>query len=73
MITWIGLCAGEIWNYLDGKKGEAVLKNVVSEIKAPQETIFMALGWLAREGHISMTDLEPESTIQLKTYFPEMR
>ncbi len=52
MITWIGLCAGEIWRYLDKHEGKGSLKGAASEIKAPEETILMAVGWLAREGYI---------------------
>ena len=30
MITWIGLCAGEIWRYLDNHAGETSLKSLLS-------------------------------------------
>lgn len=52
MITWIGLCAGEIWRYLDAHDGEASLESLLSEIDAPKETILMASGWLSREGYV---------------------
>lgn len=52
MITWIGLCAGEVWKYLDSHNGECFLKNLLKDIDSPKETIFMALGWLAREGYV---------------------
>ena len=52
MITWIGLCAGEVWRYLDARKGIAKLKDLISGIDAPRETILMAVGWLAREGYV---------------------
>ncbi|OGW87473.1 MAG: hypothetical protein A3A81_03825 [Omnitrophica bacterium RIFCSPLOWO2_01_FULL_45_10b] len=54
MITWIGLCAGEVWKYLDTHDGKTSLKSLLAEIDAPRETILMAVGWLAREGHILM-------------------
>ena len=54
MITWIGLCAGEIWRYLDAHQGKGSLGTMVSEIDAPRETILMAVGWLAREGYVLM-------------------
>jgi len=54
MITWIGLCAGEIWRYLDAHEGNATLEDLFSEIDAPRETILMAVGWLAREGYVLM-------------------
>ena len=52
MITWIGLCAGEIWRYLDEHDGTGSLKALLSGINAPEETVLMAVGWLAREGYI---------------------
>jgi len=54
MITWIGLCAGEVWNYLDAHDGHATLGALLSGIDAPRDTILMAVGWLAREGHVLM-------------------
>ena len=54
MITEIGLCAGEVWQYLDTHKGRATLEALVSGVDTPRETILMAVGWLAREGHILM-------------------
>lgn len=54
MITWIGLCAGEVWRYLDKHGSEASLQSLLSGIEAPRETIFMAIGWLGREGYILM-------------------
>ena len=52
MITWIGLCAGEVWRYLDKHEGKVSLKELLSGIDAPKETILMAIGWLGREGYI---------------------
>ena len=67
MITWIGLCAGEVWNYLDTHDGHATLGALLSGIDAPRDTILMAVGWLAREGHVLMkgNDLL-ESTLMLE-------
>ncbi len=54
MITEIGIAAGDIWHYLD-EKGSATLDQLVQGIKQPKELILMSLGWLAREGHISLS------------------
>ena len=54
MITWIGLCAGEVWHYLDAHSKEASMQVLLSGIKAPKETVWMAVGWLAREGKIEV-------------------
>ena len=69
MITWIGLCAGEIWRYLDHHDGEANLESAIRDIKAPKETILMALGWLAREGHIILRGNLPDLVMRLNTQY----
>ena len=70
MITWIGLCAGEIWGHLDAHEGKASLKEIFSKIEAPRETILMATGWLAREGHILIHGEHPDLLISLNTRPP---
>lgn len=57
MITEIGIAAGDIWHYLD-EKGSATLDQLIQGIKQPKELILMSLGWLAREGHISLSGSE---------------
>ena len=72
MITWIGLCAGEIWQYLDKHKGEeAPLKALFSGIDAPKETILMAVGWLAREGYIIIEGDPPDFEVKLNSNLPK--
>lgn len=71
MITWIGLCAGEIWRYLDRHNGEASLKALLSEIDAPKETILMAVGWLAREGYILIERNLPSFVVRLNPHPPK--
>jgi len=70
MITWIGLCAGEVWRYLDQHEGKGTLKVIVSGINAPKETILMAVGWLAREGYILIEGNLHDSVIQLNPHPP---
>ena len=65
MITWIGLCAGEIWRYLDKHEGRAQLKSIFSDIDAPRETILMAVGWLGREGYILIEGKPPNLKVKL--------
>lgn len=57
MITEIGIAAGEIWHYLD-EKGSATLDQLNQGIRQPKELILMSLGWLAREGHITLGNSE---------------
>ncbi len=55
MITEIGITAGDIWHYLD-KHGSATLNQLTQGIGKPRELLLMSLGWLAREGHVSLGD-----------------
>lgn len=55
MITEIGITAGDIWHYLD-KHQTATLATLVKGIGKPKELILMSLGWLAREGHVILSD-----------------
>ena len=57
MITEIGIAAGDIWHYLD-EKGSATLDQLANGIKKPRELLLMSLGWLAREGHVTLTGPE---------------
>jgi hypothetical protein len=70
MITWIGLCAGEVWRYLDKHEGQAPMKSLLTGIDAPKETIFMAIGWLAREGYVIMEGNMPNLTLKLNAKPP---
>jgi len=67
VITWIGLCAGEIWKYLEACKGESSLEDIVSNIDAPRETALMAIGWLAREGHVLLRGSAPNFIVKLNS------
>ncbi len=71
MITWIGLCAGEVWRHLDCHKGKSRFKAIISGIEAPKETILMAVGWLAREGYILVEGDFPDPFIRLNSHPPQ--
>lgn len=53
MITEIGIAAGDIWHYLD-EKGSATIDQLTKGIGKPRELLLMSLGWLAREGHVTL-------------------
>lgn len=53
MITEIGITAGDIWHVLE-RHSSRVLKDLCKEIDASRDQILMSLGWLAREGHVSV-------------------
>ncbi len=71
MITWIGLCAGEMWRYLDAHEGHAKLKDLMSGIDAPRETILMAVGWLSREGYVLIEGDFQNFAIKLNPHPPK--
>ena len=53
MIMEIGIVAGEIWHLLDEKKS-ATADELTKGLKRPRELVLMSLGWLAREGHVTL-------------------
>ena len=57
MIMEIGIVAGEIWPYLDDKES-ATEDELIKRLKRPREFVLMSLGWLAREGHVTLRALE---------------
>lgn len=64
MITQIGIAAGDIWHYLD-EKGSGTLEDLVRSIKKDRSLLLMSLGWLAREGHVSLGDAQTGFRVQL--------
>ncbi|MBI3990570.1 MAG: winged helix-turn-helix domain-containing protein [Candidatus Omnitrophica bacterium] len=55
MITQIGIVAGEIWHYLD-EHGEVQMSELQKQLQRSQDLLLMSLGWLAREGHVLITE-----------------
>ena len=66
MITEIGITAGDIWHYLE-KHGSADLNQLLRSISGPKDLILMSLGWLAREGHITLGDAASNFTARLNS------
>ena len=50
----IGDAAGVVWRYLDGH-GEATLSQLKRETELSDQLLLMAVGWLAREGKLTVT------------------
>jgi len=57
MIMEIGIAAGDIWHYLE-EKGPMNVKELVLGLNKSRNLVLMSLGWLAREGHVSLADGE---------------
>ncbi len=63
MITKIGENAGLVWNSL--QNGAQEIKAIKKATKLKNEDLYMALGWLAREGKLAFSVNEKEITIEL--------
>ena len=62
-VELIGVNAGKIWNALqNGALSSKALKKATKLKEAEQN---LALGWLAREGKLTFTELEDETIIAL--------
>jgi hypothetical protein len=65
MIIEIGIVAGDIWQYLD-HHGEVSLAELIQGIDKPRDNVLMSLGWLAREGHVILQQVENDYRISLR-------
>jgi hypothetical protein len=65
VITRIGLVAGDIWNYLDSRDKAASLEDVIVSVNKGRDIILMSIGWLAREGHITLEGSGPDYLVRL--------
>lgn len=59
----IGANAGKIWNAL--QNGALSSKALKKATKLKEAELNLALGWLAREGKLTFTDMEEETIIAL--------
>lgn len=48
----IGINAGKIWRYLEAN-GESKTVRIKRELKISSSELYLALGWLAREGNVA--------------------
>jgi hypothetical protein len=55
MVEKIGINAGKIWTVLD-EKGRQNVKDLKKATKLTDKDLFAALGWLAREGKLSLVE-----------------
>jgi len=49
----IGATAGEVWQYLF-TNGDVTFNSLKNSIKKPNQEVYMALGWLSREGKVEI-------------------
>jgi len=63
MITKIGENAGAIWGAL--QNGALGMKALKKATKLKNEELYLALGWLAREGKVTFAEGEAELVVAL--------
>ena len=63
MITTIGENAGLVWGAL--QNGAQGLKALKKATKLKNDELFLALGWLAREGKVNFTEAEADTIVAL--------
>jgi len=59
----IGANAGSVWQAL--QEGELEVKAVKKATKLTDKDLYLALGWLAREGKVKFNEVEKELFISL--------
>ena len=64
-IEQIGIIAGKLWNYLSKKNDYVDLLDLKFALRLSNTTLFLALGWLAREGKIQFQESEHSVKIKL--------
>jgi hypothetical protein len=63
-VEQIGATAGQVWHCLNGS-GPASFTQLSKEIDAPKDLVMQAIGWLAREGKISIEENGRSRTVSL--------
>jgi len=63
MITKIGENAGLVWGAL--QNGAQGVKAIKKATKLKNEDLYLALGWLAREGKLTFTVAEADTIVAL--------
>lgn len=63
MINKIGENAGLIWNAL--QNGAQGIKAIKKATKLKNEELYLALGWLAREGKVTFAEAEADTLVAL--------
>lgn len=63
-VETIGFWAGQVWNALD-TNGTQGVKAIKKATKLKEKEIYAALGWLAREGKVNITEDEADILVAL--------
>ena len=61
----IGSTAGQVWEFLS-QHGKCSLNGVQRAVRAPKSLVDMAIGWLAREGKVELTQEKRSIQVWIK-------
>lgn len=61
----IGLWAGATWNALNDANGTLTVKGLKKATKLKEKELYAAIGWLAREGKVNVSETEKEVEVTL--------
>lgn len=64
-VETIGLWAGAVWNALNDENGSLTVKGLKKTTKLKEKEVFAAIGWLAREGKVNVTEIEKDVEVNL--------
>ena len=60
----IGTWAGQVWNALN-ESGKLTVTGLKKATKLKEKELYAALGWLAREGKVSMYEVDADIEVVL--------
>ena len=64
-VETIGLWAGAVWNALNDANVSLTVKGLKKTTKLKEKEVFAAIGWLAREGKVNVTEIEKDVEVNL--------
>jgi hypothetical protein len=64
-VETIGLWAGAVWNSLNEANGTQDMKGLKKVTKLKEKEVFAAIGWLAREGKVSVASDDEGKQIEV--------
>ena len=64
-VETIGLWAGAVWNALNDANGWLTVKGLKKTTRRKEKEVFAAIGWLAREGKVNVTEIEKDVEVNL--------
>jgi predicted ArsR family transcriptional regulator len=65
-VARIGATAGKVWHFLE-EHGPISVTGLAQELEVPRDLVMQAIGWLAREDKVEITEEGRTKTIYLKS------